>query len=122
VTAQPGDVADDRPTPWALDHPGVAAVVSSLVAIAGIALAVGWLLAQYPGGPQPDLLGALWGVAPLVVGTPMFLVGLPTAVMFAVASCVSGRELGRGIAGGVVAVVLSLILIVVVLPVDGLAL
>ncbi|HEY3438001.1 MAG TPA: hypothetical protein VGK35_09965 [Actinotalea sp.] len=122
MTADWADVPGGDPIPWVVKHPGAAAVGSSLVAVAGIALAVGWLLAQYPGGPQPDLLGALWSLAPLVVGTPMFLVGLPTAVMFACASCVSGRELGRGVAGGFIAFVLSLILVVVVLPVDGLAL
>ncbi len=122
VTAQSGDVAGDRATPWALDHPGAAALVSSLVAIAGIALVVGWFLAQHPAGQGPDMLGSLWDTMPLIAGVPMFLLGLPAGLGFAGASCATGRELCGGVTGGFVSVVLSLVLVVVVLPVDGFAL
>ncbi|MBN9374834.1 MAG: hypothetical protein J0I40_05475 [Cellulomonas sp.] len=122
MTAQSGDVAGDRATPWALDHPGAAALVSALVAIAGIGLVAGWLLAQYPGGQPPDMLGSLWDTMPLIAGLPMLLLGLPAALGFAGASCVTGRELWGGVTGGFVSAVLSLALVVVVLPVNGFAL
>ncbi len=122
MTAQPGDVGDGRSTPWAVDHPGVAALICSLVAVVGSVLMVGWLLTQYPGAPQPDLLGSLRHVVPFVGGAPMVLLGLPAALAFAGASCATGRELWGGVAGGFISVVLTLVSVVVVLPGGGLAL
>jgi hypothetical protein len=122
VTAQSGDIAGDRAAPWALDHPGAAALVSSLVAVAGIALVVGWFLSQSSGGAGHDLLGSLWDTMPLIAGVPMFLLGLPAGLGFAGASCATGRGLWGGVTGGLVSAVLSLVLLVVVLPVNGFAL
>lgn len=122
VTAQPGEVGDGRSTPWAVDHPGVAALICSLVAVVGIVLVVGWLLTQDPAVPQPDILASLRHVVPIVGGAPMVLLGLPAALAFAGASCVTGRELWGGVTGGFISVVLALVAVVVVLPGGGLAL
>lgn len=120
MTEQSGDVAGARPTPWVLDHPGAAALVSSLVAIVGIVLVAGWYLSQ--GGPRPDLLDYLRGTMQLSAGALMFLYGLPAALGLAGASFVTGREVWGGVAGGSVSAVLTLALVVVVLPGGGLAL
>lgn len=120
VTAQSGDVAGARPVPWSVAHPGVAALASSCAAIAGLALVVVGLVRT--SGAQADLLAVLRDALPIVVGAVLFLVGLPSALGYCGAACVTGRELWSGVTGGFVAVLVVLGLVGVVLPVDGLAL
>lgn len=120
VTAQSGDVAGARPMPWAVVHPGVAALVSSCAAILGLALVVVGFVARASGTPG-DLLAVLWDALPILVGAVLFLVGLPSALGYCGAACVTGRELWCGVTGGFVAVLVVLGLVGVVLPVDGLA-
>lgn len=120
VTAQSGDVAGARPVPWPVVHPGVAALASSCAAITGLALVVVGLVRT--SGAQADLLAVLRDALPIVVGAVLFLVGLPSALGYCGAACVTGRELWCGVVGGFVAVLVVLGLVGVVLPVDGLAL
>lgn len=121
VTAQSGDVPGARPVPWAVTHPGVAALVSSGAAVVGLALVVVGLVVRAPGA-QGELLAVLWDALPIVAGAVLFLVGLPSALGYCGAACVTGRELWSGVTGGFVAVLVVLGLVGVVLPVDGLAL
>ena len=120
MTAQSGDVARAGSTPWALAHPGVAALVSAVVAIAGFAvLLVG--LAGWAGGGEAGLLGSLWDVIVVVVGAAIFVAALPASLGFCGASGVTQRELWPGLLGGFVTVLFTLGVVGMVLPVHGIA-
>jgi hypothetical protein len=115
MTAQSGDAAGDRSVPWALDHPGIAAVVSVLAAITGLVLVVAGLAGLTDSTPG-DILGYLWSGIPLLLGALMFVAGLPASFGFCGASCVTQRELWGGLIGGFVGVMVTLVAVGVVLP------
>lgn len=120
MTAQSGDAAGDRSDPWALDHPGIAAVVAVIAAIAGLALALAALVGLSDAAPA-DLFGYLRDGIPLLLGVMMFAAGLPASLGFCGASCATQRELWGGLIGGFVAVMVALGAIGMVLPVQGFA-
>ncbi len=120
MTAQPSDLGRAGATPWALVHPGLAALVSAVASCAGlVALLVG--LTERSGAGQAGTFGQLWNTALVVVGAAMFVAALPTALGLAGASCATQRELWSGVLGGFVAVLVTLAVVGIVLPVHSAA-
>ncbi|HEY0118411.1 MAG TPA: hypothetical protein VGC04_06505 [Cellulomonas sp.] len=120
MTAQSGDLGRARSAPWPLLHPGLVALVSSVVTCVGlVAVVVG--LTERSGLAQAGMLGEFWNTALVLVGAAMFVGALPTALGFAGASCATQRELWPGVLGGFVAVLVTLAVVGLVLPVQGAA-
>ncbi len=120
MTAQSGDIARAGSTPWALAHPGLAALVSAIVAIAGFAMLLAGLAGRVSGG-EAGLLGDLWNALLAVVGAATFVTALPASLGFCGASCATQRELWPGLFGGLVTVLTTLAVVGMVIPVHGIA-
>lgn len=116
MTAQSGGLGQAGSVPWALGHPGVAALVSAIATIVGlVGVVVG--LAQRSELAHSGLLGGFWVTALLVVSAVTFVVALPASLGFAGASCATQRELWGGVLGGFITVLTTLVVVGIVLPV-----
>jgi hypothetical protein len=118
MTALPGDLAGAGFVPWALGHPGRAALLSAVAACAGVVVVIVGLAERDTLG-QSGMLGQLWLLTLLLAGAGTFLVALPVSLGLAGAACVTQRELWSGVVGGFVAVLVTCTLVGVVLPVQG---
>ena len=115
MTAQSGDLGATGSVPWALGHPGVAALVSSVASVVGlVGVVVG--LAERDAIVRSGMLGGFWSGVLLLVSALVFVVALPASLGFAGASCATQRELWAGVLGGFLTVLLTLGLLGLVLP------
>ena len=120
MTVQSGGIGATGSVPWALGHPGFTALLSALAAVLGlIGVFVG--LAVRTELAQTGMPGQLSGAALLFVSALAFVVGLPTSLGFAGASCATQRELWPGILGGLTTILVTLVVVGLVLPVHGFA-
>jgi hypothetical protein len=115
VNAQSGEPWSAASIPWAVGHPGFAALVASAASYAGLAcVLVG--LAEGANLGRAGLLGQFWEMVLVVGGAAIFIAALPASLGFAGASCATQRELWPGVVGGFATFVLTLVVLGIMLP------
>jgi hypothetical protein len=107
-------VATTGATPWAVEHPGAAALASALATYA-VAIGVGIALPVSAAAG-----GRVWPGVLVLVGALLFVAGLPAALGFAGACCATQRELVAGVLAGFLVVLLALVSVALVAPAHGL--
>lgn len=118
VSIRPGDVVPGA-AGWAAAHPGVAALLATVLTYGGVAavvLGAGARLAEQAAGHGTPV----WAAPLALAGGSLYVVALPAALGLAGTCCATQRELVRGLAGGVAAALLALVAVVLVAPVRAL--
>lgn len=118
MTPQSGDLDGAGWVPWALGHPGRAAVVSAIATCAGLAAVIVGLT-ERSALDQSGMLAQLGNLLVVLVGATMFIAALPASLGLAGACCATQRELWWGVVGGFLAILVTLVVVGVMLPVQG---